>query len=112
MNKVRTICLLSVVLALSVSNPISQAASVGANGYTNGFGALPPATDWSSGSAGSGAGAYASAGDIDGAVAAVNASSVGAAVISIAQDPPDINASATWSSTGLYLQERCTSVGA
>ncbi len=112
MKIVRSVCLwFSVLLAVSVFIPATRAASVGSGGYTNAFGAQPSAGDWSTGSAGSGAGAYADTAGLDAAVALVTAGSVSTPVSPGVNEPPDFNASAVWASSG-YLQTRSTTVGA
>ena len=102
---IRLVAAMAVVCAANVS---VRAAQVGPTGYTNAFGVLPPAGDWSTFSIAGGGGDISVAAGLDSAVLAVPASSVNGAVVANATTPPDANASATWASAGLHLQTRPT----
>jgi hypothetical protein len=108
MNRILNVTF-GLLLFASLSLPHVHAASVGEGGYTNSFTTQPPAGDWSSGTIGSGAGAYPAA-SMDADVNALNAASVAASTVMVAQNPPDLNSSSTWSTSG-YLQTRPTTVG-
>jgi lysophospholipase L1-like esterase len=91
-------------LRVSSGTP-TQFASVGPAGYMNGFG-TQPATEWATLSI---AGAPTDTYSPDAAVnASVSAISVAARTVSDGGNPPEANASAVWSSSGLYLQTRPT----
>jgi lysophospholipase L1-like esterase len=82
------------------------AATVGPVGYTNGFSAQPPATDWATlNVAGGSTDNYSPDAEVN---ANVTASGATAQTILDGGNPPAANASAVWSSTGLYLQTRPT----
>jgi len=99
--------------ALMFSTPqVARAALVGNTGYTNGFGALPPAGDWSTASVAGGAGDITTAGPLDAAATSVPASSITAAVITDAAAQMTASAAAAWSSGALDLQTRPTGNGA
>ena len=84
----------------------ATAATVGSAGYTNGFGTQPLATDWATLSI---AGAPTDTYNPDAVVnASVSASGVAAQTALDGGNPPVANASAVWSSAGLYLQTRPT----
>src|SRR2546421_3699537 len=89
-----------------------QAASVGPSGYTNDFSSQPSATDWSFFAISGAAADIATAAALDAAVQAVAASSINTVTLADAGDPPVLNGSATWSSTGFYLQTRPTGIQA
>ncbi len=84
-----------------------QAASIG-GGYTNDFSTQPAAADWSHFSIAGGAGDVTTAAGIDNEMLTIAAGSITAQTLLDAGDPPAFNASATWSSTGFYLQTRPT----
>jgi hypothetical protein len=84
----------------------ATAATVGPAGYTNGFGTHPPVADWATLSI---PGAPTDTYNPDAVVnASVSAIGVAAQTVSDGGNPPGGNASAVWSSTGLYLQTRPT----
>ncbi|HEY0551237.1 MAG TPA: hypothetical protein VGF13_16655, partial [Verrucomicrobiae bacterium] len=60
MNRILNVTF-GLLLFASLTSPRVHAASVGTGGYTNSFTTQPPAGDWSSGSVGTGAGAYPAA---------------------------------------------------
>ena len=94
-------------LRVTAGTPNSTiAASVGPAGYTNGFSAQPPTTDWATlNIAGGSTDNYSPDAEVN---ASVSASGVTAQTVFDAGNPPVANASAVWSSTGLYLQTRPT----
>jgi lysophospholipase L1-like esterase len=95
-----------VIAALLFAVVHATAAVVGPAGYTNGFIVRPPTTDWATLSLVGGSGdAYSPDATVN---ASVSASGVTAQTVSDAGNPPAANASAAWSSTGLYLQTRPT----
>ena len=104
--------LIILLLLVAVTSTTGRAASVDASGYTNSFGAQPPASDWSTFSIGTGSGDYGTAATLDAAATSVNAGSIISLAGSDPGDPPAFNGLATWSSTGLYLQTRPTGNGA
>src|ERR1041385_7680264 len=78
-----------------------RAPSVGPGDYTNDFSAQPPATDWATSSR---AGAASDNYDSDTDVAAnISAGAVTSPTTLDTNNPPPKIATATWSSTGLYL---------
>ena len=84
----------------------ASAATVGPVGYTNGFSARPPATDWATlNMAGGPTDNYDPDAEMN---ARITASGVTAQTVSDTGNPPVANASAVWSSAGLYLQTRPT----
>lgn len=85
-----------------------RAASVGPAGYTNAFGTLPVAADWSMFSVAGAAADATTSGQIDTEVQLVAASAINGQAATDAVDPPAFNAAATWSSSGFYLQTRPT----
>src|ERR1051325_494436 len=101
-----------VLLAVGGFSVGARAASVGPAGYTNDFSTVPPAADWATAPISGAAANITTTVDLDAAVQATPASSVTAAVVSDATEPPAFNGSATWASTGLYLQTRPTGVNA
>ncbi len=103
---------LSVVCAASCMLFQSEAASITSSGYTNDFTGQPPAADWSTLSIAGGSGDITDAAGLDTAVQALTAFSISVQTVSDAGNPPAANGSATWSSTGAYLQTRPTSVRA
>src|SRR5262245_39304914 len=81
-------------------------ANVPQSGYTNDFGSQPPAVDWATFNV---AGAAANTYDLDTDVnAAITAAGVSAQTTLDMGNPPVQLATATWSSTGFYLQIRPT----
>jgi len=108
MNKLRFLFSRLPLLALAVSASVAQAASVGAGGYTNAFGAQPPAADWSHATLTGGSTTVGSEGDMDTAVQAFSAASISAQTVADAANPPGAGVVANWSSTGFYLQTRPT----
>src|SRR5437867_1166172 len=85
-----------------------QAASLGPAGYTNDFSVQPAAADWSMLSIPGAATDVNTPGQIDNEVQMNAASAVNGQTVAVAANPPDFNSSATWSSTGFYLQTRPT----
>src|SRR6185436_13225245 len=96
-----------VLCAASLSAALhASAAVVGPAGYTNQFGTRPPAQDWATLSI---TGAPTDTYNPDAVVnASVSAIGVAAQTVSDGGNPPVANASAVWSSAGLYLQTRPT----
>ena len=81
-------------------------ANVGPAGYTNAFSSIPSAADWATFNR---TGAPADSYDMDADVNAnITAAAVVGSVVSDPGNPPPKIASASWSSTGLYLQVRPT----
>jgi hypothetical protein len=97
-----------VLFALGVIVGSANAASVGGSGYTTGFAAQPPASDWSSSSFGSAAGTISTAAGMDAAVQGFAAGSITTQLAADPGDPPALFGTAVWSSSGLYLQTRPT----
>ena len=86
----------------------ASAASVSAAGYTNDFSTRPPAADWATtGRQGLGIDNYDMDSDVN---ANITAAGVTGTVGSSATNLPPASASATWSSTGHFLQTRPTNV--
>jgi hypothetical protein len=104
--------LLALFLVATCLAPGVQAASVGSAGYTNDFSAQPPAADWSTYPIAGGAGNVTTAAQLDAAVQTIAASAVTAQTVADATVPSAANGSATWSSTGFYLQTRPTGINA
>jgi hypothetical protein len=90
----------------------AKAATVGPTGYTNSFSTLPTAADWATGSMGSSSSTYGNINALDAAVSTLEASGITSQVGSTANNPPDANTTAVWSSTGWCLQTRPTLNGA
>ena len=87
---------------------MSRAALVGNTGYTNGFGALPSAGDWSTFSVSGASADLATPATLDAAASGVAASAITGAVITDPGAPMTANAAAAWSSGALDLQVRPT----
>ncbi len=94
-------------LRVTAGTPNSvAAASVGPAGYTNGFSAQAPTTDWATlNIAGGSTDNYNPDAEVN---ASVSANGVTAQTVFDAGNPPVANANAVWSSTGFYLQTRPT----
>jgi hypothetical protein len=92
--------------ALLLTAVHATAATVGPAGYTNGFNVQPLATDWATLNI-SGNGPDPCPPDVE-VNASVSAGGVTAQTVFDAGNPPVANASAVWSSAGLYLQTRPT----
>src|SRR6266850_4352465 len=104
--------LLSVFLAAGCLATGVRAASVGAAGYTNAFGTQPLAADWSTVAIAGAAPDMTAASQLDAAVQAVAATTVSSQLSADATDPPAFLSTATWCSSGFYVQTRPTGVGA
>ncbi len=85
-----------------------EAASVTSAGYTNAFTTQPPASDWSYASITGDANTYGTVAAMDAGVQAIAPNAITTQTLLDAADPPALNAAATWSSSGLYLQTRPT----
>lgn len=89
-----------------------HAASVGPGGYFANFSGAPAVADWSTRSIAGAAADVTTSDGLDAAVQAVAASSISSALVTAAGNPPAMNGSATWSSSGQYVQTRPTVVRA
>ena len=90
----------------AVSPTASRAASVGPGGYTNDFSTQPAAADWATASVAGLTSDITNAAGMDTAVATLTAAGITTQVVSNANNPPAGLATATWSSSGQYLQTR------
>jgi len=96
--------LISCILLFAAVHAIG--AVVGPTGYTNSFGAQPPAVDWAMlNIAGDGGDSYTPDTEVNASISAAGVT--GQAMLDMG-NPPNANANAVWSSTGLYLQTRPT----
>src|SRR5262245_63656284 len=93
------------VVCLSCVLP-AKGALVGSNGYTNSFSTQPLAADWAMlNLAGDPLDVYTPDAEVN---ANISAGGVTTQTMADGGNPPAANASATWSSSGLYLQTRPT----
>src|SRR5262245_18631597 len=101
--RIVAIFLFTLLFAVFVLAPTrATAASVGPGGYSNSFNTIQAAADWATFSiAGGNADAYNPDAEVN---ASISASIVTAPALADGGNPPVANASATWSSSGLYLQ--------
>jgi hypothetical protein len=98
--------LLPLVATAAFATLDASGASVGPAGYINDFAVQPAAADWSTLSrAGAGGDTYDSDTEVN---ATITSAAVTAQTTSNAGSPPVQLGTATWSSTGLYLQTRPT----
>lgn len=103
----KTACRLG-ALASAVFAAAGHAALVGAGGYTNGFSTQPTTADWATFSLTGAAGDVISSNQLDAAVQGVDADAISGLAGVDVENPPALNATARWSSTGQYLQTRPT----
>ena len=89
----------------------TEAALVGATGYTNDFSTLPPVGDWSQSgvpASGGAPGNITTVAGLDTSVQTMTAASINQVLVSDTGNAPAANRGGVWSSTGLYLQTRPT----
>src|ERR1043165_8327886 len=99
-------CALVLIAIVSLAGKSGAASVTPASGYFNAFESQPLATDWATFSrAGAAGDNYDTDVDVN---ANVTAAGVTAQTLMLAADPPAANGTATWSSTGAYLQTRPT----
>jgi len=100
---------LAIAMAAFLSGSLQAQISVTSAGApADPFGALPPATSWSSFSIAGAAGTPEDAATLDTMVQGVAASSITAQVESNTGNPPGTSVNSRWSSVGFYLQTRPT----
>lgn len=109
LNRIRPSALLAlIVLAAACWPGAVRAASVGLAGYTNAFAAQPPASDWATFSIAGATADVSTPAGVTAEVQLVSASSITQQPQADAASPPPFLATATWSSSGFYLQTRPT----
>src|SRR5690349_9258190 len=102
----KSLALIFLATAALFSAPGVKSANVGPAGYTNDFSVRPSAADWATATRlGSSPDTYDPTTDVN---SLVTATGVVVQVTLSNIDPPDQVGTATWSSTGLYLQTRPT----